>query len=327
MQNIPFHIAFLLTQHECVIIPGLGAFVVSPADREKTSRWGILSPPEYFLCFNSEIKHTDGLLANSVAKEKKCSYKEANGLIDQYVTTALQSLKEGKRVYIPWVGSLYSKDNKRIFQPERTLSCNAFNYGLTSFSLPHVKEIQQQEYISTGEKNKEIVWIPIHRKIITYTGSIAAALIAMCIIPTPLNNGYIQPVNTQYASLFSLSSQRNIVDEDTNASATIIQTSTEGLVIQPEPVTISEKVMDSTKIHTPCYYIIVASLPNQAAAEKTLVEFRSIGFEDAAILSSDGRHRIYTNRFENKAEAEKFLIQFRTNHPEQANAWLLKLRD
>jgi hypothetical protein len=117
MQNIPFHIAYLLLRHECVIVPGLGAFVASPSDREKTKRWGILSPPEFFLGFNPEIKHNDGLLANSVAKEKKCSYKEANLLIDQYVTDVLQALDEGKEVRIPWVGSLHSEENKKWFQP------------------------------------------------------------------------------------------------------------------------------------------------------------------------------------------------------------------
>jgi hypothetical protein len=135
MQSIPFHIAYLLTRHECVIVPGLGAFVIIPSDRETTSRWSILSPPENFLEFNPEIKYDDGLLANSIAKEKKNSFKEANLLIADYVSHILHSLDKGEKVQIPWVGCLFVKDNKKIFQPERTLSCNAFNYGLTGISL------------------------------------------------------------------------------------------------------------------------------------------------------------------------------------------------
>jgi len=203
MQSIPFHIAYLLTQHECVIVPGLGAFVVSSSGREKTNRWGILSPPETFLGFNSEITHNDGLLSNSLAKERNISYKEANLLTEQYVTDLLQSMEEGKQVHIPWVGGLYLKDNKKLFQPERTLSCNALNYGLTNFSMPYLKDIyniQQKTNSFPKKKNKEVVWVPVNRKFITYTGSIAAALVAMCIIPTPLNNGH----RTQYASFISL---------------------------------------------------------------------------------------------------------------------------
>ena len=321
MQNIPFHIAYLLTRHECVIVPDLGAFVVSPSGKEKTKRWGILSPPEVFLGFNSEIKHNDGLLANSVAKEKKCSYKEANLLIDRYVTDVLQTLNEGKQVHIPWVGSLHSKENKKLFQQERVLSCNALNYGLASFSMPYAENIQSKEDISSEEKDKEIVWIPVSRKFITYTGSIAAALIAMCIIPTPLANGHFSPARTQYASLVHFSAQ-NIDGKTTNFSQ---ETKVGEQIAMPAaiPDTVSKEV-SSQKTNTPHYYIVVASLPDKSSANKTLTEFQSKGFENSAILSADGRHRIYTNCFTDKAEAEKYLLQFRKAHPEQADAWLLK---
>ena len=324
MQNIPFHIAYLLTQHECVIVPGLGAFVVSPSDKKKTKRWGILSPPEIFLGFNSEIKHNDGLLANSIAKEKKCSYKEANLLIDQYVSEALQTLNEEKQVHIPWVGSLQLKENKKLFHQARTMSCNAFNYGLTGFSMPYVKDIQPQESVPSGKKDKEIVWIPVSRKFIAYAGSIAAALIAMCIIPTPLNNGHFNPTPTQYASLVHFSTE--------NADNKTTDTAQEAKGIEPVEVPSATSVpvpetVSPQKANSFYYYIIIASLPNQSSAKKTLAEYQSKGFENSAILSADGRHRIYTNRFTDKAEAEKYLLQFRKDHPAQANAWLLKQKN
>jgi len=324
VQNIPFHIAFLLTQHECVIVPGLGAFVVSPSGKEKTKRWGILSPPEFFLGFNSEIKHNDGLLANSIAREKKCSYKEANLLIDQYVTETLQTLNEERQVLIPWVGSLHIKENKKLFQQARTLSCNAFNFGLTGFSMPYLKDIQQQENILFGKKDKEVVWIPISRKFIVYTGSIAAALIAMCIIPTPLNNGHSNLSPTQYASLVHFSTE--------NTDNKITNTSQETKVVEPVEIssttsTPAPEAENPQKVNTFYYYIIIASLPDQFSAKKSLAEFQSKGFENSAILSIGGRYRIYTNCFTDKAEAEKYLLQFRKNHPEQSNAWLLKQKE
>ena len=324
--TIPFHIAYLLTQHECVIVPGLGAFVVSPFNREKTSRWGILSPPENFLGFNSEIKHNDGLLANSVARATKRSFKEASLLIEQYVSDVLQRIDEGKKVDIPMAGSLYMEDNKKMFLPEKTLSCNAFNYGLSSFSLPYLKDVEQKSNTVTEKRNKEIVWVPVHRKFITYAGSIAAALLAMCIIPTPLNDGHFNPAHAQYASFINLSTQNEpIVNEETETvPETEIITPVDSAPDEPKVLCSELKPVKITEVH---YYIIIASLPDQLSAKKTLSVFQSKGFENAAILSSDGRHRIYTNRFEDKAEAEKFLIQFRKNYPEQASAWLLKQKD
>jgi len=328
MQNIPFHIAYLLSRHECVIVPGLGAFVVSSSNKEKARRKKILSPPGNFLGFNSEIKHNDGLLANSIAKEMKCSYRDATLLIEQYVNDIQQNLNKGERVYIPQAGSLYLKDNKKLFQSEREdlLSCNASNYGLTDFSLPYIKDIQKDAGVSPEKgKNKEIIWIPIDRKFVTYAGSIVAAIVAICIIPTPLNNEHFDSTRTQYAALINLPTQNardaNDIKNVPDTTVQIPQNPSSAEIKIPHPAEITNPA-ETIKFH---YYIIIASFPDQRSAEKTLAEIQSGSFENAAILSSDGRHRIYTNRFEDKAEAEKFLIQFRKDYPEQANAWLLKL--
>jgi len=329
MKGVSFHIAYLLTQYECVIVPGLGAFVVSLSSREKTGGEKMLSPPENFLGFNSEIKHNDGLLANSIAQEMKSSYREATLLIEQYVRDILLRLNDGKKVDIPWVGSLSLKNNKKIFQSEKTLSCNASNYGLNAISLPRVIDIQPETSAhpeKKNKKNKEVIWIPVSRKFIIYSGSVAAAILAMCIIPTPLNNEYFNLRHTQYASILNLPAQSipNVVEAE-DVSETEIQapenaSSTEIATSLPEVTNLAQ-----TETKTLHYYIIIASLPDQLSAKKTLAALQSDGFENAAILlSSDSRYRIYTNRFEDKAEAEEFLIQFKEDYPEQANAWVLK---
>ena len=158
MQNVPFHIAYLLTQHDSVIVPGLGAFVISLSDKRRARRWGILSPAENCLGFDSKITYNDDLLANSIAKEEKSSYSEACLLIEEYVNGVLQSLNEGKEVKIPWVGSLFLRDDKTFFQPARTLSCNASNYGLTGFSMSGVKDLQQKQTDSVPPKKKKKFW-------------------------------------------------------------------------------------------------------------------------------------------------------------------------
>ena len=328
MKSVSFHIAYLLTRYECVIVPGLGAFVVSLSHREKTDGEKALAPPENFLGFNSEIIHNDGLLANSIAQEMSSSYREATSLIAQYVKDILLRLNEGEKVDIPWVGSLYLKDNKKIFQSEKSLSCNASNYGLDDISLPYVKDIQPEtgnQPEKRDKKDKEIIWIPVSRKLIIYAGSIAAAILAMCIIPTPLNNEYSNLKHTQYASIVNLPGQNTLdVVETEDVSATEIPTPE--ITSSPEIATPLPEVTNPAQTETDAlhYYIIIASLPDQVSAQKTLAKLQFDGFQNAAILSSDNRYRIYANRFEDKAEAEKFLIQFKEDYPAQAHAWMLK---
>jgi hypothetical protein len=325
MESIPSHIAYLLTRHDCVIVPGLGAFVISPSDKEKTNKWGILSPPGRFLGFDSEITHNDGLLTNTLAKTKKCSCEEANLLIEQYVSQVLNSLEEGEKVRIPWVGSLYLQEHKKLFRPERALSCNAFNYGLSGFVPVYAKDYQQQENNSPRIKNKGIARIPFNRKFIIYAGAIAAALIAVLIIPTPLNKGNFNPIDALYSG-FSRFSSQNSADEKISVFEIGIETAEEDEFLPQAEMPLPESSI-FTRTNIRYFYIIVSSLPDKASADRTLALFQSKGFEEAGILYSDERYRIYANRFENREEAENFLAQFQLENPTYANVWLLQKRE
>ena len=318
MQSIPLHIAYLLTQHNCVTLSGLGAFIVSSSGEEKINRWGIISPPENILDFNPEIQHNDGLLANSIAKEKKISFEEANLLIDQYVTYILHSLNEGEKIEIPGVGILYSKNNIRSLQPDKTLSCNILNYGLNRFSLPYLKDIQQPVNNFSEKKNKETVLIPSRRKSVFYSGLFVIALIAMCIVPVSLNNDRFSPKQTQVSI-----SMQNTGDEEENVSETELFMQGDSSLMQTETETQPSKTISIVRVTALHYYIIIASFQDQSLAKKTLSVIQSKGFENAAILSTDEKYHIYTNHFEDKAEAERFLIQFKQEYPGYSNAWML----
>ena len=137
MDFINFHIAYLLTKHECVIIPDFGAFVVSKAKENLSRKRGFISPPANgFLTFNPEIIQDDGLLVSSVAKEKAISLAEARRLVNDYVDSLVNTLMKGQPVQFPWIGRIHlSEDRKILFTPAKNLSCNASNCGLVNFTL------------------------------------------------------------------------------------------------------------------------------------------------------------------------------------------------
>jgi nucleoid DNA-binding protein len=322
MQNVNLHLSYLLTKHECVIIPGFGAFVVSPVQTDQVNKWGIMYPPANFLGFNSELKHNDGLLTNSIAKGENISYNEAVHLIRRYVDDLHNSLNEKKIIRLPWLGNLQlSEENKILFSPANNLSCNAFNYGFTNFHLSHWSELQK----TTEKENhhtkvdSEVIWVPLNRKILTYTGSVAAALLALFLIPTPLNN-QPDPISTQSASIFTFPTTKVIEPATFEVKSDIISNTAS------QTDTAVEEKIETAEIkvsHSRQYFIVVASLPNRKSAEDTLSEFQSKGFKNVGITSSEGKHRIYINRFEDKKEAESFLIGFRKDNPKYSTAWLL----
>ncbi|MDE6528441.1 MAG: hypothetical protein K2L78_05290, partial [Muribaculaceae bacterium] len=78
MNSISAYIEMLLRKHECVVLPGFGAFLCNyvPArfadDNELT-----INPPSRCLAFNGELVDSDGLLASSIARKEGLTYEAA----------------------------------------------------------------------------------------------------------------------------------------------------------------------------------------------------------------------------------------------------------
>lgn len=332
MQNIQFHIAYLLTKHECLTIPGLGAFLVSHSERKEDGEIGFFEHQAHTLWFNSEISHNDGLLTNSIAKEKNIPYKEAAFLVKQYCEQLKTQLNIDKNVQFPWVGSLHqTAENRIVFTPAAQLSCNSTNFGFTNFSLSPLKEIQREvesnERKSDEKTNKntdEVILIPVNRRIVHWTGSVAAAALALFLITTPLNN-YSSKKENQQASFLNISAKSFSYPKKTveNTKETSVHEIQEAVAASENDK--KEEVVVQKNVRY--YHIVIASLPTKQLAEKKVAEFQEKGFHNASIISNGDKHRIYTNRFEDKAKAEAFLAEFRINYPQHAKAWLLAQRN
>ena len=323
MQDIPFHIAFLLTQHECVIVPGLGAFIVTSSERAIISRWGFFLPPERTLDFDSEINDDDGLLVNAIIEKEKISREKAQFFIYQFVTSTLQSLEEGDELHVRGVGTLYMKDHKQLFRADKTLSCNANYFGLNRFSLPFLKDLPKQENMPKPVKvfqedsNDENELIPVRRKSPLYFSLVVLVIIALCIIiPFPLNNDRFSPEskNQSYSMQDSINEEDSVPENEIQLPADLSLANSENG---------NAKATSLVRVTSLDYYIVIANFPDESSAKKKLSEVQAKGFDKAAILSTDEKYRVYITHFEKKADAERYLTQFRIDYSEYSNAWLL----
>lgn len=332
MQNIQFHLAYLLTKHECVIIPDFGALVVSPLASERSQMPGMFTPPRFFLGFNPDIRHNDGLLANLVAKDKQISYKEACKLMREWVDRIKNQLKEHKTIEFRWIGSFsLSEEQKVIFKPAGQLSCNADNLYLPKFHASYLEDFIElheiENAVSTQNGDGDHLSTPMRRRFFSYTAGISAAVLALFLVATPLNDRFDSSL--QNASLFChtnnpiLSDTQSDIKINTEEEAAVTE-STLAIEVISEPAT--TEVTPPVEIKaTPSkyYYIVISSLPTLTSAESTLKRFQANGFENADIISSEERHRIYVQKFVDKTEAEAYLKEFRINNPKHAKAWLL----
>jgi cell division septation protein DedD len=321
MQTISFHIAYLLTTHECVVIPGLGAFVSSKVERNSPEDTKLLYPPAWFLGFNPDIRHNDGLLAHSLAKGENCSYKEACLLIQRYVEQVNDLLENQKEVQIPRVGKLErTTERKIVFTPALQLSCNAGHFGLYPFYMPDLQELEESHQRPVPPK--DVIYIPVNRQIIHWATATAAAVVALFVLSTPLGNRTAH--DPQFATMISIPAITSPVAETPSLM--------ENASVQPEKEaltqvsTIPEKEQQPETVipeHNRYYYVVIASLPTATLAQQQLASYQKTGFSTPAVISKGNKHRIYVDKFEDKKEAETFLEKFRLQYPQHRDAWLL----
>jgi len=361
--------------------------------------------PIQSLGFNPEIRHNDGLLANSLRKEENISYQTACLQIRSYVDFLNRQLAEEEMVHIQWVGNLsLSEERKIVFTPSSILSCNANYFGLYHFYVPSLKDLEaplEHPFSEQKEKNEETIFIPINKWILRWTGSAAAVAAALFLVVTPVNEHlrkYSQEANViPFSSKITKNFTANVetptesvvpmnIIEGTNLDQTLPmlaqnlpiaaekekqkeQTKTENTERkgaekkdaekkdaekkdaekgkkEEDKKEANKKDKDADKKDSDNndnnkknadkkdkeggkntvkrqYYIVIASMPTSTLAEKALSDFQKSNFPTAQIISDENKHRIYVRQFEDKEEAEAFLIQFRADYPQHKDAWLL----
>ena len=137
--SISKHINELLYNHNCVIVPGFGAFLTKNIAASRNN--DVFSPPKKTIAFNGMLKENDGLLANKISATDGVSYNAALKKIKKDVKTLVSSLNTGE-VEIKNIGILRLNDEKKIqFQPNQNVNFDSRSYGL-KVSQDHQEKLQ-----------------------------------------------------------------------------------------------------------------------------------------------------------------------------------------
>ena len=99
------HTEYLMTMHDCVVIPGFGAMLrrrrASYCDAQ-----GRLVPPGHSYAFNSALVEDDGLLVSSVARAEALGYSRAAERVACDVDAMLRLLRENGRIVMGRLGEV-----------------------------------------------------------------------------------------------------------------------------------------------------------------------------------------------------------------------------
>lgn len=81
MERLALHIEYLLLRHDCVVVPGFGAFINVYHSALDNSETQCFQPMISEVRFNSALKHNDGMLATSYSRREGVSYAEGREMV------------------------------------------------------------------------------------------------------------------------------------------------------------------------------------------------------------------------------------------------------
>lgn len=133
--NLAKEISFLLYKHNCVILPGFGAFLINEKPAEKNVVVQYAMPKQEVINFNRQILNNDGLVAHHLSQRLKCSYDEGLKAIENYSAQLWIDLESKRNVEIAEVGTFYyTQESKLVFVPHYLV-----NFSRESFGLPKLR--------------------------------------------------------------------------------------------------------------------------------------------------------------------------------------------
>lgn len=216
----------LLFQHDCIIVPNLGAFISHPSSASINPEEHILYPPYKSIKFNSSIYQNDGLLEKTYVAKEHINIDEARVMMQADIAEWKDRLAKGEAIFIDKIGAL-KKGDDIFFEPNTNQNLFAEKYGFKPLK-PNLIIAQTTE-------------IPVEENKRNWSSLLAAASIIPIIVGgyfyfnTPQNvqkfvdhqwSGIVLPVIKEAAP--------NLLDGDSAIATPIVEN------VHPLPTTISD---------------------------------------------------------------------------------------
>lgn len=311
----------LLYQHECVTLPGFGAFLVQALPARVDQARGAFHPPLRKVTFNRLIQQNDGIVANYVAQREGLSYPDALAALEKEIDAWNRRLKNDLLI-VPGIGefSLTAEDKLR-FLPYEKFNFDLSATGLSTFyrkpldqrlqaaavvppvtpspSNPNPMQNSKEPLAFTPEnENKKS---PVAKYAII--GVLAIAILGATYY---FGNEYVKSKREKSTQLAEKRIAQNVEKTTYDLGAT-----TAISVEAVAEIDAVEETAETIAVESGSFYSVIAgSFRDQSNAERKLAQLKAEGFEAAfAEASPDGLIRVAYGRFASKREAYS-LLQF-----------------
>lgn len=300
MNTIGQHICYLLRHHDCVVLPGWGAFVAQRCPAELDTATGMVHPPMRVLSFNAAITHDDGLVASSVARRDRISYEQAMSRVNNAVETMNRTISVDHELVMPGLGRFaFTSEDALIFEP---VKCNVVALPLMSFPpipvAPVLETARAEAGASDSLRRGESYHITVSRNWMKIAASLLILIGLGLVLSTPIaipdaaRASLSAPAITfgqdeDDTDIFALDEANNhgvlsiVIPQAPDAMAVV---DTVPRFAEPVPEPAQLRLVDTDR-----YCVVVASLASRELARE-YVDCADIPMK---ILEKDGKYRVY----------------------------------
>ncbi|WP_339610740.1 SPOR domain-containing protein [uncultured Planktosalinus sp.] len=297
------YISDLLYRYECVILPGLGAFLTQSKSAKIDFETNTFYPPGKSLSFNSHLQTNDGLLANHIARVENSSYEEALSKIRAEIKILKKSLELGKTVSFKNIGELKTDINHYVvFHQDANSNFLIESFGLTSFASSKV--FRESKVINTEKAeslfNREKRAIPLLKY---------AAIGLLAIGLTGMSGLFVYNNAVEEHNLVEKQKANSLVENQIQQATFVVNSPLPSL-----NVTIKKPLGK--------YHIVAGAFRVEENAMAKVEELKEKGFPSRFIgINNYGLHQVVYNSFTTKEEALSTLRSVKQT--ENIDAWLL----
>ncbi|HSL85344.1 MAG TPA: hypothetical protein VK861_00250, partial [Bacteroidales bacterium] len=223
--DITAFIRELLFGHDCVIIPGFGAFIGNYTSARIDRDTGIFYPPVKRISFNRNLTHNDGLLTGRISEKFRTGYDDAKKRVDEFVWEINRKLERGEKLLFDHIGTfLRNPEGNILFEPDRNTNYHPGSYGLESVQCFPVEGYDVRKQVISRIDRSPVKQASM-RKIMWRAAVIIPLLAAIVAVPlkTDLFSTRVELANINPRVTAEFENNRRAVDEASMAEIIITE--------------------------------------------------------------------------------------------------------
>lgn len=323
-KDISVYIRELLFKHDCLIIPGFGAFIGNYFPSHVDRNEGLFYPPVRRITFNRHLTGNDGLLIGHISSHLNIPYVDSRDIVNTWAEELRNKILAGNNVILDHLGTFsLNREGTIIFEPDSTVNYLLSSYGLTSYQRQPVTDFDVRTKMLEHQR-KPSVSQPSMKRLLTRAAVIIPVLVALALVPFNDNlfKGKMEESTLNPLAKAELEFNREQIVADTIAVPAV----GEPVKKIPAEATVAEVIKPSRPaviVEEYRYMIITGSFKTEDNALMMIEKLRKSGYDPEMTGGPDGYLRVsaisYATIDEAKAAHSKMIQKF-------PGAWIHKSR-